>query len=685
MLVNFSPLAGAGAQFFDNNGVPLAGGLLYTYFAGTTTPLPTYTSSTGSTANENPIILDSAGRVPEQIWLPNGYATKFVLKNAADVQIWSKDNIPASPQPPIVNDASSITYDSGYSVTAGSFIIGQTYLITSIGSTNFQSIGAVSNTVGIYFIATGIGSGSGTADFIRTVQTKLQDSVSVKDFGAIGDGVADDSAAFNAALVAGNGSITVPFGTYYAKNLTIPVGVTTLSIQGEAVVNNYYERTSSTVIDTKGGDFIKGGATSLLFCARDIFIKSAGQTGVCFGTTSAVETGFYFINVGIEAFEYGFYAPQYSSSSYAYNTSFTDCDYGLWSINVSNNTSCTSMGYNRCANAVRICGFGTTHNGATQLGLGYTGAHSFSEYIGYDLFTGLVSIDDVYTEAYGLDYSKNIIFNCRSTTFGDDTYTINSLVSNITGLRHFRIYSEDLTKAIKPNLIFLTGSVIAAISNTCPNIETKAGQTGLVRGMTVNGKSYSSNSTVAIFNVYDVTANITAGTALVSATVTTFGTSNVTVIGFPTSSIVGYSKILNPANTTTATGRIYFPAPDYYHCPLGLTGSASATLEVSGEIAMDGLAATAEYALGIVYNQAGAGGYVVKQLGLFKALQVPGSVGPLFNFSASFSTQVSADVAASIGICFIPSSTVSVPAAGDITSKLYGTIRVRYVNDEPVT
>ena len=93
MAVFLSPLGGAGWQFLDSNGNPLAGGLLYTFAAGTTTPQVTYTSSSGATANSNPIVLDSAGRVTEQIWLTQGVAYKFELTTSLNTSIWVKDNI----------------------------------------------------------------------------------------------------------------------------------------------------------------------------------------------------------------------------------------------------------------------------------------------------------------------------------------------------------------------------------------------------------------------------------------------------------------------------------------------------------------------------------------------------------------------------------------------------------------
>jgi hypothetical protein len=94
MAVNLSPLGGVAAQFFNNDGVPLAGGLIYTYLAGTNTPVATYTTSAGNVAHSNPIVLDSAGRVPGgEIWLTNGVLYKFVLKDSAGTLIGTYDNI----------------------------------------------------------------------------------------------------------------------------------------------------------------------------------------------------------------------------------------------------------------------------------------------------------------------------------------------------------------------------------------------------------------------------------------------------------------------------------------------------------------------------------------------------------------------------------------------------------------
>lgn len=93
MTVFLSPLAGAGQQFLDNSGNPLTGGLLYTYAAGTTTPQTTYTTSLGTTANSNPIVMDAAGRLESEVWLTGEVAYKFVLRDSVDALIGTYDDI----------------------------------------------------------------------------------------------------------------------------------------------------------------------------------------------------------------------------------------------------------------------------------------------------------------------------------------------------------------------------------------------------------------------------------------------------------------------------------------------------------------------------------------------------------------------------------------------------------------
>jgi len=176
MAVNLSPLGGAGAQFFDNNGVILSGGKIYTYAAGTTTPQVTYTSASGATPHANPIILDSAGRVPGgEIWLTTGVNYKFVLETSTGVLLGTYDNIMGG------SNAASIEYDPPF-------------------------------------------TGAVTSGY--TVADKLAQCVSVKDFGAVAGPGANQTAnlaAINAAIATGK-AVYFPTGLWY-YNATIKPAV----------------------------------------------------------------------------------------------------------------------------------------------------------------------------------------------------------------------------------------------------------------------------------------------------------------------------------------------------------------------------------------------------------------------------------------------------------------------------
>lgn len=101
--VFLSPL-GNGWQFLDDNGVPLNGGFVNTYAAGTTTPSATFTSSLGTVQNANPIALNSAGRIATQVWIPAGVALKFVPVSSVSVAVGTaQDNIYGINDPTTIN------------------------------------------------------------------------------------------------------------------------------------------------------------------------------------------------------------------------------------------------------------------------------------------------------------------------------------------------------------------------------------------------------------------------------------------------------------------------------------------------------------------------------------------------------------------------------------------------------
>jgi hypothetical protein len=92
MAVNLSPI-GNGVSFLGLTGLPLSGGKLYSYQAGSSTPLATYTTVSGTIANANPIILGTDGRAPNEIWLTFGYNYKFILQDANNATIATYDDI----------------------------------------------------------------------------------------------------------------------------------------------------------------------------------------------------------------------------------------------------------------------------------------------------------------------------------------------------------------------------------------------------------------------------------------------------------------------------------------------------------------------------------------------------------------------------------------------------------------
>lgn len=174
MTVNLSALAGAGQQFFDNNGSPLSGGKLWSYQAGTTTPQTTYTTAAGNVAHTNPIILDSSGRVATgEIWLTAASNYKFVLMTSANVTLATWDNITGINGTGIASNASNVQYDP-----------------------------------------------AGTGAVATNVQAKLREIVSVKDFGATGDGSTNDTVAIQAALDSGAGGVYFPSGNYLVSSVS---------------------------------------------------------------------------------------------------------------------------------------------------------------------------------------------------------------------------------------------------------------------------------------------------------------------------------------------------------------------------------------------------------------------------------------------------------------------------------
>ena len=183
--------------------VACSGCSIYTYAAGTNTPLATYTSSTLATPNTNPVLTNSAGYAVNGatitgIWVGSS-CYKFVAKDSSAVTLFTQDNI---------CDRGAVL-KALLAASSGSSLIGYKY------------------------------SAAATAE---TVQARLQQYVSVKDFGATGSGSTVDTAAIQATIeatsTAGGGTVYFPKGSYLTSALTMRSDVALVCASGTTFLAN---------------------------------------------------------------------------------------------------------------------------------------------------------------------------------------------------------------------------------------------------------------------------------------------------------------------------------------------------------------------------------------------------------------------------------------------------------------
>lgn len=207
-------------RYLDANGAPLAGGLLYSYSAGTTTPQATYSNSTGTT-NTNPVVLDSQGYA--DVWLDPTLAYKLVLKDSGGNQLWSADNVIA-PSTGMSKWSVNTNYAQGEIVEDSS---GQGLLYVSLISNNTAN--ALTNTSAWRVFGGNVRTVSGssvlavTDDLVRSnstsgslthtlpacATTPIGKRITIKDVGTSG----------NTTTIKGSGTDTIDGANSYANVL----------------------------------------------------------------------------------------------------------------------------------------------------------------------------------------------------------------------------------------------------------------------------------------------------------------------------------------------------------------------------------------------------------------------------------------------------------------------------------
>ena len=222
-------------QIYGSDGNPLVGGKIYTYAAGTTTPLATYTDAGAGTANTNPIILNSLGQA--NIWLAPSSSYKFSVFTSVDVLLYTVDNI-----------ATPIDYLS---------------LVTSLASP--PPIGSTAPNTGAF---TTLAATTGT---ITTVNSTTVNATTV-----------------NATTVTATGTVTAETLTFEGGGSLTKVPESAIKpITASVAANALTVTLNPTTLDFRSANLTSGTVVSRVIASAISVTVSSGST---LGTVSAVQS-----------------------------------------------------------------------------------------------------------------------------------------------------------------------------------------------------------------------------------------------------------------------------------------------------------------------------------------------------------------------------------------------------------
>jgi hypothetical protein len=250
--------------YFAANGAPLAGGKVYTYAAGTSTPLATYSDQAGATPNANPVVLNSRGEA-SIFWGTGPY--KVTLRTSADALVWTQDNL----YPPFTAAGAATLYNGGSAaapeltwiddLNSGFYVIGEDNIGLSLGGTKRWDFAAAGSTL------TGTLGVSGA--------TTLSSTLAVT-----GASTFTGAATFNgAATFTGGGAATfdsVTAGTLtvaHAATFTDPVTVGTATSSQHAATKAYVDAPTTTTTTLSAGANWTLGVNVVRRAGKAVFVE----------------------------------------------------------------------------------------------------------------------------------------------------------------------------------------------------------------------------------------------------------------------------------------------------------------------------------------------------------------------------------------------------------------------------